>query len=331
MVQKSSETPTESGARSFGEGEQLRRPGSNGGAQPNQGVSAGASWQENERRGSESQGRQSRYYQSAIDRLFQRARAYPETRGQGRFSGQSRWTEQGRPTGQGSFDDSNRWSEQGRFGEQDRWNQQGRFGEQDRRNEQDRWRERDQGRGFGEGPSFRGRQEGREDRGMFGEWGTRRQGGLWHREALMVRDIMTRNLKAVSPQSTLREAAQIMRDENIGIVPVVDQNRRLLGVLTDRDIVVRVVAEDRMPSQVRAQEVMTDDVEAVTEDEEVREVIELMGKKQIRRVPVVDPDDRLTGIVSLGDIANRADYDEELQEALQKISSKRSFWNRLFG
>jgi CBS domain-containing protein len=152
----------------------------------------------------------------------------------------------------------------------------------------------------------------------------------WEREPLTARDIMTRNPASVTPQSSLQQTGQIMKDENCGIVPVVDETHRLLGVLTDRDIVVRAVVEDKTPSQAKVQEYMTEDVEAVTPHEEVREIIELMGKKQIRRIPVVDRDDRLIGIISLADIANRADYDEELQEALIKISARRSFWSRLF-
>jgi CBS domain-containing protein len=107
----------------------------------------------------------------------------------------------------------------------------------------------------------------------------------------------------------------------------VDENRKLLGVVTDRDIVLRTLGEGRNLSQVKVGDVMSDDVEAVTADEGLREVIELMGRKQIRRVPVVDRRDRLIGIISMADIANRADYDEALQATLERISSRRSFWS----
>ena len=72
---------------------------------------------------------------------------------------------------------------------------------------------------------------------------------------------------------------------------------------------------------------MTDDVSAVTEDEPLTSVLDLMGRKQIRRVPVVDRNDRLLGIISMADIAHRADYDEDLQDAFERISSRRSFWS----
>jgi CBS domain-containing protein len=141
---------------------------------------------------------------------------------------------------------------------------------------------------------------------------------------------MTSDIKATTKRSTLQNVAEIMKDENCGIVPVVDESHKLLGVVTDRDIVIRTLAEGRSPIEVSVEDVMTDDVEAVRPDEELKDVVELMGDKQIRRVPVVDRDDRLVGIISMGDIATRADYDEDLQEALERISSKRSFWSRLW-
>ena len=149
---------------------------------------------------------------------------------------------------------------------------------------------------------------------------------FWQREPLAARDVMTRNPRTVSRQSAHREAAAIMRDENCGVVPVVDANGRLEGILTDRDIVVRGVAHDRA-QDLFIEDVMTDDVSAVTEDEPLTSVLDLMGRKQIRRVPVVDRDDKLLGIISMADIANRADYDEDLQDAFERISSRRSFWS----
>ena len=149
---------------------------------------------------------------------------------------------------------------------------------------------------------------------------------FWQREPLAARDVMTRNPRTVTRESAHREAAGIMRDENCGVVPVVDAAGRLEGILTDRDIVVRGVAHDR-PHELRIEDVMTDDVSAVTEDEPLTSVLDLMGRKQIRRVPVVDRDDRLLGIISMADIANRADYDEDLQDAFERISSRRSFWS----
>lgn len=168
--------------------------------------------------------------------------------------------------------------------------------------------------------------------------GTSRQhtGGLlsglrrrWQREPLTAREIMTRGVKTVRRDSPLREVAQIMKDEDCGVVPIVDEKGSLVGIITDRDLVIRAFTGGKNLDQLRAGDVMTDDVECVHPDEDIHSIIALMGKRQIRRIPVVERDDRVIGIISMGDIANRADYDEELQEALDRVSSKRSFWSRL--
>ncbi len=154
--------------------------------------------------------------------------------------------------------------------------------------------------------------------------------GRWAKEPLVASEVMSRGVKTVLPEHTLHEVARLMREENVGIVPVTDAVGRLLGVVTDRDLVVRAMSEDRLPSKVRVADIMSsDDLEVVTPDESVHEVIELMGKKQVRRIPVVERDNRLVGIIAMSDIATRAEFDEELQEALERISSRRSFWSRL--
>ena len=152
----------------------------------------------------------------------------------------------------------------------------------------------------------------------------------WQREQVVAGEIMTRDPKCVTATAGVREVAEIMRAENCGIVPVVDEHGRLQGVVTDRDIVMRTLAEGRSPVEVRVSDVMTDDVEAVTADTPLRNVVDLMGERQIRRVPVVDREDRVVGIIAMADVANRADYDEDLQEALEEISARRSFWSKLW-
>jgi CBS domain-containing protein len=167
---------------------------------------------------------------------------------------------------------------------------------------------------------------GREARG---EAETERR-GRWKREPLVARELMTRNVKSVRLDSSLRDVARIMKEEDCGIVPVVDERGRLRGLLTDRDLVIRTLAEGRPPDNLLARDIMTDDVEAVTPDEDIHSIIALMGRKQVRRVPVVERDDRLVGIIAMADIATRADYDDELQEALDRISARRSFWSRFY-
>ena len=159
---------------------------------------------------------------------------------------------------------------------------------------------------------------------------SRQRRGRWQREALRAREVMTKDVRTVTPDGSVREVAEIMKEENVGIVPVVDEQHRLVGLVTDRDIVIRTLAEGRDPTGVRAGEIMTDDIQGVTPDESLPDVTRLMGDKQIRRVPVVDRDDRLLGIISIGDVATRADYDEDLQDALEEISARRSFWSRIW-
>jgi CBS domain-containing protein len=154
--------------------------------------------------------------------------------------------------------------------------------------------------------------------------------GRWKREPLNAREIMTRNVKSAQLDSSLREVARIMKDEDCGVVPVVDKQGRLRGLITDRDLVIRTLAEGRPPDTLHARDIMTDDVEVVTPDEDIHSIIALMGRRQVRRVPVVERDDRLVGIIAMADIATRADYDEELQGALDHISARRSFWSRLY-
>jgi CBS domain-containing protein len=185
--------------------------------------------------------------------------------------------------------------------------------------------ERQEGSGPYSGLVGMGQQvQGREARGE-----TERR-GRWKREPLVARELMTRNVKTARLDSSLRDVARIMKEEDCGIVPVVDERGRLKGLLTDRDLVIRTLAEGRPPDTLLARDIMTDDVEAVTPDEDVHGIIALMGRRQVRRVPVVERDDRLVGIIAMADIATRADYDDELQEALDRISSRRSFWSRFY-
>lgn len=160
--------------------------------------------------------------------------------------------------------------------------------------------------------------------------------GRWYREPLAVADLMTKEVKTVSPDTRLAEVAALMRDEDVGVVPVVDSAGRLNGIVTDRDLVVRALAggeaefPGQRPDELNAAQVSTKDVEAVSPHDSITDVLNLMGRKQIRRAPVVDNQGRLVGMISLGDIAKHADNDHELQETLQRISARRSFWTRIW-
>lgn len=132
-----------------------------------------------------------------------------------------------------------------------------------------------------------------------------------------VSDIMTTEVCVIQPQESLRVAAQRMQSLDIGALPVCD-GERLLGMLTDRDITVRGVADGLNPDEACASDVMTPNVEFCTADQDSEEVMRLMGDKQIRRLPVVDTDRRLVGIVSLGDLATR--QPGHIDRALREIS-----------
>jgi len=116
-----------------------------------------------------------------------------------------------------------------------------------------------------------------------------------------VRDVMTRNPETVSSRDSIRDAARIMKDRDTGVVPVVD-DKKVVGLVTDRDIVVRCIAEGRDVSGATVGDVMTKTVRSVKEDAPVDEVMQLMSNAQIRRVPVVDKNDVIVGIVSVADL-----------------------------
>jgi CBS domain-containing protein len=136
---------------------------------------------------------------------------------------------------------------------------------------------------------------------------------------MLLRDVMTRGVECVGPDETILAAARKMRDLNVGPVPVCDHDR-LAGVVTDRDLAVRAVAEGRSPITCKVREVMTPDVVYRFEDDPVDEAERVMKQKQIRRLLVLNRDRRLVGIVSLGDLAVRGDTRREAGEVLHDVS-----------
>jgi CBS domain-containing protein len=158
----------------------------------------------------------------------------------------------------------------------------------------------------------------------------RKRSSWWQRESLTVADVMTSNVKAVGPDASVRDIAEIMKQEDVGVVPVVRADGRLVGLVTDRDLVIRGLTGGNSLENARAEALATTDIEVAAPRDPLSAIIDLMGRQQIRRVPVIDEDDRLVGIVAMADIANRADYHDDLQEALEKISGRRSFWSRIW-
>ena len=139
---------------------------------------------------------------------------------------------------------------------------------------------------------------------------------------MKAREIMSKNPTCVTPETTLVDAARLMKDENIGVIPVVDSldSRRLIGVVTDRDIAVRAVAEGRDGSTTSVGHIMTADVRTSGPDDSVNDVMALMGREQIRRVPIVDERGALVGIIAQADIVLEAKDDKKAERTVEKIS-----------
>jgi predicted transcriptional regulator len=133
-----------------------------------------------------------------------------------------------------------------------------------------------------------------------------------------IADIMTRSIAVVQRDETLQATAQRMRDMDIGALPVVD-GKALAGMVTDRDITVRGVAEGMIPQESLVSDVMTEDVRWCRDSDSVADVMAQMGDEQVRRLAVLDANDEIVGIVALGDIATR--QSEHIDETLREIST----------
>ena len=134
---------------------------------------------------------------------------------------------------------------------------------------------------------------------------------------MKVKDIMSRDVQVARPDESLRDVAQKMADYDIGSLPVCD-GRKIQGMVTDRDIAIRAIAQGRGPDTTAAS-IMTAGVEYCFEDDDLDDVCAKMSDRQIRRIPVVDADRNLVGIVSLGDLAVEGS-DADAGEALENIS-----------
>lgn len=146
------------------------------------------------------------------------------------------------------------------------------------------------------------------------------------RARLRCSEIMTRDVKTASPEMSLRDVGVLMREGDMGAVPVVDAGK-LVGIVTDRDIVVRAVAEGKVPSTPVA-EAMTAEIFSVRPDDFVFEAIRLMGDKQVRRIPVITESGELAGIISMADVALEIEDEREIAETLEEISSGAGFWTK---
>src|ERR1043166_6258877 len=184
-----------------------------------------------------------------------------------------------------------------------------------------------------------------------GQYGQQYSQERWR---LRCRDIMTRDLAVATRDTTLPEIALMMKQEDTGVIPVVEYETqrngrteananerkyegrnytrgKLTGLITDRDIVVRAVADNKDCASVRAEDIMSVDIHTAHPNDRIVDVIRKMGDKQVRRIPITNDNGYLVGMVSMADVAIETRQDRELADAIEDISKGTSFWNRIFG
>jgi len=137
-----------------------------------------------------------------------------------------------------------------------------------------------------------------------------------------IQDLMTKDVELIDPATTMRDAAQRMRDEDIGALPV-GENDRLVGMVTDRDIVARGVASDRAPSECTVRDVMPEGVYYCFEDEDAQRASDVMAEHKVRRLPVLNRDKRLVGVIAMADLARGGAVDAALKQVSESTPEAR--------
>ena len=133
-----------------------------------------------------------------------------------------------------------------------------------------------------------------------------------------IKEVMTSDLCTIDAEKSIAYAAKMMRDEDVGLAPIVEGDK-LIGMLTDRDIAIRVVAEGRNPDQVTAREVASKQVVTIDPQQDLDEALRIMAKHQVRRLAVVEEDGRLVGVVAQADVARKGD-DKRTGQLVEEIS-----------
>jgi CBS domain-containing protein len=131
---------------------------------------------------------------------------------------------------------------------------------------------------------------------------------------------MTTNPECCVPTDSVMTAAQIMKSEDVGPVPIDKDEKKLAGIVTDRDLAIKVVAEARDPKTTQVEEVMSEGLVTCRDNDDVRSVLKLMEENQLRRIPVVDKNDRLQGIIAQADVATRLGNTRAAGEVVQQVS-----------
>jgi CBS domain-containing protein len=133
-----------------------------------------------------------------------------------------------------------------------------------------------------------------------------------------IKNIMTTGVECVNPQNTLKEAAAKMKEFGIGVLPVCDEDQ-IFGIITDRDIVIRAIAQGVDPNKIMVKDAMTPNVECCFDDDDLKQIVQKMKEMQIRRMVVIDHNKKLIGMITLGDISVHGDH-QLAEEALERIS-----------
>jgi CBS domain-containing protein len=134
-----------------------------------------------------------------------------------------------------------------------------------------------------------------------------------------VRELMTESPRTVPPDASAVDAAKVMQNEDAGVVPIVEDDGRLVGVVTDRDIALRVVAEGREPDSTKVAEIASQNLATVDPQQDIDEALRLMAEHQVRRLPVVEEDGKLVGILAQADVARHLDA-SRTGEVVEQIS-----------
>ena len=139
---------------------------------------------------------------------------------------------------------------------------------------------------------------------------------------MKAQDIMAKDPRCVTPRTSIQEAARLMKTEDVGALPVIESesSRRLVGIITDRDITIRAVADGRDIGSVTVSDVMSKSATTAKANDNVDDVMKVMGREQVRRIPIVDDRDQLVGIVSQADVVLKAKSDTKSEHTVEKIS-----------
>jgi CBS domain-containing protein len=137
-------------------------------------------------------------------------------------------------------------------------------------------------------------------------------------------EVMTKNPVCCLPNDTVIKAAELMKSENIGSIPVIEneQTQKLVGIVTDRDLALKIIAEGRDARSTKVESVMTRKVVTCRADHDLQKALDAMAEHQLRRIPIVDNDNKVVGIIAQADVATRADQPEKTAEMVKEISQK---------